>query len=135
MYFRSTILISDEDSDEWTPAEPKLKAPTTTAGAPAVPGEKKAAPKRTAKPKEPKAPKQPKPPKEPKVPKPRAPRKTAAERKTQASKVVKVSSTSVLAGTKRKNIDEGDDDKAAENKEEKHTDCGPSTKMKKEVRL
>ncbi|XP_033955929.1 S1 RNA-binding domain-containing protein 1 [Pseudochaenichthys georgianus] len=128
----STILISDEDSDEWTPAEPKLKAPTTTAGAPAVPGEKKAAPKRTAKPKEPKAPKQPKPPKEPKVPKPRAPRKTAAERKTQASKVVKVSRTSVLAGTKRKNIDESDDDKAAENKEEKHTDCGPSTKMKKE---
>ncbi|KAK1905508.1 S1 RNA-binding domain containing protein 1 [Dissostichus eleginoides] len=138
----STILISDEESDEWTPAEPTLKAPTTTARAPAVPGEKKAAPKRTAKPKVPKAPKQPKSPKEPKVPKPRAPRKTAAERKTQASKVVKGSRTSVLAGTKRKNIDEGkNDDKAAENKEERHTDCpkeeraeesGPSTKMKKE---
>ncbi|KAF3841894.1 hypothetical protein F7725_023845 [Dissostichus mawsoni] len=113
----SNILISDEDSDEWTPAEPTLKAPTTTARARAVPGEKKAAPKRTAKPKEPKAPKQPKSPKEPKVPKPRAPRKTAAERKTQASKVVKGSRTSVLAGTKRKNIDEGkSDDKAAENK-------------------
>ncbi|KAK5854269.1 hypothetical protein PBY51_015354 [Eleginops maclovinus] len=133
----STKGISDEDSDEWTLAKPKRKAPTSTAQAPAVPREKKAAPKRTVKPKKPKA------PKEPKVPKPRAPRKTAAERKTQTPKVVKGSRTSVLAGTKRKNnIDEGKkDDKAAEDKEEKHADfpegqraeeSGPSIKMKEE---
>ncbi|KAF1375532.1 hypothetical protein PFLUV_G00221180 [Perca fluviatilis] len=138
----SQTVSSDEDSDEWRPAEPKPKAPSKTARAPAAAREKKTAAKRTAKPKEPKAPKQPKAPKVPKVPKPRAPRKTAAERKSQAPKVLKGSGASGLTGTKRKNIDESKkDDKAGEDKGEEETDCpeverteesGPSIRMKEE---
>uniref|UniRef100_A0A8P4KQQ4 S1 RNA binding domain 1 n=1 Tax=Dicentrarchus labrax TaxID=13489 RepID=A0A8P4KQQ4_DICLA len=83
---------SDDDNEEWSPAQPKPKA-SKTARDPAA-GEKKAPAKRTAKPKEPKAPKQPKAPKVPKEPKPRAPRKPAAQRKTLAAKVLKDSSSS-----------------------------------------
>ncbi|XP_034753570.1 S1 RNA-binding domain-containing protein 1 [Etheostoma cragini] len=135
----SQTVSSDEDSDEWRPAEPKPKATSKTARAPTAAGEKKAAAKRAAKPKEPKAPKQ---PKVPKVSKPRAPRKTATEQKTQAPKVLKDSGASGLAGTKRKNIDEGKkDDKAGKDKGVKETDCpevertegsGPSIRMKEE---
>ncbi|XP_049927595.1 S1 RNA-binding domain-containing protein 1 [Epinephelus moara] len=134
----SQTVSSDEDCEEWKPQEPKPKAPSKTARAPAA-GEKKAAAKRTAKPKEPKAPKQPKAPKVPKVPKPRVPRKPAAERKTQAPKVAKDSAASGLAGTKRKNIDEGKkDDTAGEDEGEKQRDgpgaekSGPSVRMKQE---
>ncbi|KAK9541323.1 hypothetical protein VZT92_001376 [Zoarces viviparus] len=144
-------ISSDEDIDEWRPTEPKPKAPSRVAKAPAAAAEKKAAPKRTAKPKEPKAPKLPKAPKVPKVPKapkvpnvpkPRAPRKPAAARKTQTPNVLKDSGTPVLAGAKRKHIDEGKtDDKAAENKGAKQPDrpegekaeeSGPSIRMKEE---
>uniref|UniRef100_A0A8C3AZM2 S1 RNA binding domain 1 n=1 Tax=Cyclopterus lumpus TaxID=8103 RepID=A0A8C3AZM2_CYCLU len=128
---------SEEDNDEWRPTEPKPKAPSRAAKAPAAAGEKKAAAKRTAKPKEPKPPKA---PKVPKVPKPRAPRKPAAERKTRAPKVLKDPGAPVLHGVKRKNIDEGKkENTAAENKGEKQTDCpkgerakesGPSSRMK-----
>uniref|UniRef100_A0A8C4DXU9 S1 RNA-binding domain-containing protein 1 n=1 Tax=Dicentrarchus labrax TaxID=13489 RepID=A0A8C4DXU9_DICLA len=96
----SQMESSDDDNEEWSPAQPKPKA-SKTARDPAA-GEKKAPAKRTAKPKEPKAPKQPKAPKVPKEPKPRAPRKPAAQRKTLAAKVLKDSSSSGLAGTKRK---------------------------------
>ncbi|XP_075931908.1 S1 RNA-binding domain-containing protein 1 [Anarhichas minor] len=135
----SQTISSDEDIDDWRPTEPKPKAPSRAAKAPAAAGEKKAAAKRTAKPKEPKAPKV---PKVPKVPKPRAPLKPAAARKTQTPKVLKDSGAAVLAGAKRKCIDEGKkDDKAAENKGAKQPDrpegekaeeSGPSIRMKEE---
>ncbi|XP_034537850.1 S1 RNA-binding domain-containing protein 1-like isoform X2 [Notolabrus celidotus] len=126
---RSTtqIISSDEDGEEWRPSEPKPKAASKTARAPAA-GEKKAAAKRTAKPKEPKEPKEPKVPKEPK---PRAPRKPAAERKPQARKALTKSAAPGLAVAKRKIDDEG------QNKEgEKQTggpeESGPSAGIKKE---
>ncbi|XP_070697267.1 S1 RNA-binding domain-containing protein 1 [Pempheris klunzingeri] len=132
--FNQTVS-SDDDSEEWRPAEPKLKAPRKTARAPAA-EEKKAPAKRAAKPKEPKAPKQPKAPKEPK---PRVPRKPAAGRKAPAQKD---SGAPRLAGTKRKKKDEGtNDEKIGEDKGEKQTDCtegeraeesGPSIRMKEE---
>ncbi|XP_051232141.1 S1 RNA-binding domain-containing protein 1 [Dicentrarchus labrax] len=131
----SQMESSDDDNEEWSPAQPKPKA-SKTARDPAA-GEKKAPAKRTAKPKEPKAPKQPKAPKVPKEPKPRAPRKPAAQRKTLAAKVLKDSSSSGLAGTKRKMKAEGKN----EDKVEKQTDCpeqqgaeesGPGVRMKEE---
>ncbi|XP_056291400.1 S1 RNA-binding domain-containing protein 1 isoform X1 [Pseudoliparis swirei] len=135
----SQATSSEEDNDEWRPTQPKPKAPSRAAKAPAAAGEKKAAVKRTAKPKEPKPPKA---PKVPKVPKPRAPRKPAAERKTQAPKVLRDPGAPAMLGVKRKNIDEGEKDyTAAEKKEEKQTDClkeeraeksGPSSRMKSE---
>ncbi|XP_034465009.1 S1 RNA-binding domain-containing protein 1 isoform X2 [Hippoglossus hippoglossus] len=137
MSFPQTIS-SDEDSEEWSPSEPKSKAPSKTASAPAA-GERKAAAKRTVKPKQPKAPKEPKAPKMPKEPKavkPRAPRKPAAERKPRVPAARKDSGGSGLAGTKRKK-----DDKAGEDKGEKQTDgtegwraeeSGPSISMKEE---
>nr|XP_040034791.1 S1 RNA-binding domain-containing protein 1 [Gasterosteus aculeatus aculeatus] len=137
----SQSVSSDEDVDDWRPPEPKPKARGRAAKAPAAPGEKKAAAKRPAKPKEPKEPKAPKPPaapKVPKVPKPRAPRKPAAQPKTKVPKVLKDSGAPVLAGIKRKYINEGNkDDTAAVKKRVKQTDCpegesGPSVRMKEE---
>ncbi|XP_074501373.1 S1 RNA-binding domain-containing protein 1 [Sebastes fasciatus] len=140
--FSQTASSDEEDNEEWRPTEPKPKAPSKAARAPAAAGEKKAAAKRTAKPKEPKAPKQPKAPKVPKVPKPRAPPKPAAEQKTQARKVPKSPGAPGLAGRKRKNIDEGKkDDKVGEDKGGKQMDCpegetakesGPSIRTKEE---
>uniref|UniRef100_A0A8C4DYH1 S1 RNA binding domain 1 n=1 Tax=Dicentrarchus labrax TaxID=13489 RepID=A0A8C4DYH1_DICLA len=87
----SQMESSDDDNEEWSPAQPKPKA-SKTARDPAA-GEKK--------------------------PKPRAPRKPAAQRKTLAAKVLKDSSSSGLAGTKRKMKAEGKN----EDKVEKQTDC------------
>lgn len=128
-------MSSDEDAEEWRPAEPKPKAPSKTARAA---GEKKTAGKKTATPREAKAPKEPKAPKVPKVPKPRAPRKSTAGRKTQAAKSLK---DSEAVGLKTKTVD-GDcrDDTGGT-----HTDfpeearaaeeSGTSVRMKEEVRL
>ncbi|KAM6998113.1 S1 RNA-binding domain-containing protein 1 [Tautogolabrus adspersus] len=131
----SQTISSDEDTEEWRPPEPKPKVPRKTATAPAA-GEKKASVKRAAKPKEPKIPKEPKVPKVPKEPKPRAPRKPAAERKTKATKVLKDSGASGLAGTKRKNIEEGKN-KAGEKLADgphvlREEESGPSVRIKEE---
>ncbi|XP_020507457.2 S1 RNA-binding domain-containing protein 1 [Labrus bergylta] len=128
----SQTLSSDEDFEEWRPQEPKPKLPRKTATAPSA-LEKKASAKRATKPKEPKIPKEPKVPKEPK---PRAPRKPAAERKTKATKVLKDSGASGLAGTKRKNIEEGKN-KAGEKLADgphvlKEDESGPSVRIKEE---
>lgn len=98
--------------------------------------------KRNAKTKEAKGSKQPKTPKLLKEPKPRIPRKPAAKQKTQAGNVLKSSSKSRLAGTKRKKNDQGEkDDINVKNKErdfpegERDDQSGPNIRAKEEVRL
>lgn len=138
----SQTASSEEDNEEWRPPEPQPRSPRNAARDPTT-RELKAPAKRTAKTKEPKPLKQPKAPKLLKDPKSRAPRKPAAERKTKAPKVLKNCGASLLAGTKRKNVEGKPDDIAGEDKEKKH-DCPegethkesePTIGMKEEVRL
>nr|XP_019945026.1 PREDICTED: S1 RNA-binding domain-containing protein 1 [Paralichthys olivaceus] len=124
----SQIISSDEDSVEWIPSEPKPKAPSKTASAPAA-GGRKAVAKRAVKPKQPKPPKEPKAPKmpkEPKAAKPRAPRKPAAERKPRVSAALKASGGSGLAGTKV------GEDKGESTGGWRAEESGPSIRMKDE---
>lgn len=105
-------------------------------------GELKAPAKRTGNTKEPKAPKQPKALKLPKDPKPSASCKPVAVRKTQVAKVLKDSSTSGLARTKRKKNEVKKDDASGEDEVQKQTHCPereraedskPNIRMKEEV--
>lgn len=106
-------------------------------------GALKAPAKRTGNTKEPKALKQPKAPKLPKAPKPSASCKPAAVRKMQVAKVLKDSSASGLASTKRKKNEVKKDDASGEDEVQKQTDCPereqaeeskPNIRMKEEVR-
>lgn len=132
----SQSASSEEENEEWRPPEPKSKAPSKTTRDTAM-GELKATAKRTGNTKEPKAPKQPKAPKLPKDPKPSASCRPAAVRKTQVAKVLKDSSASGLARTKRKKTE------VTKDEAQKQTDCPereraeeskPNIRMKEEVR-
>ncbi|KAM9848008.1 S1 RNA-binding domain-containing protein 1 [Aulostomus maculatus] len=112
----SETLSSNDESEEWKPAETKPKAPSKTTRAPAA-GEKRAAAKRTSKAKQPPALKEPKAPRVPKNLKLAS--KPSTKGKTQAPKVMKDPDTSRLAGVKRKKTY----DKTDEDKGEMGTDC------------